>query len=99
MKVLLLLTIISYITAQGKFNYKDLYHSGPACSDGRMQSPINLTESQSLFNATINLLSDTYSPLKNVRIQFNERLCFITDDSQKKWGFHYKYSHDRKIIP
>ncbi len=80
MKVLILLTI-TYITAQS-INYKELYHSGPACLDGRMQSPVNLTESQSIFNATINLLSDTYSPLKNVRIKFNERILYVSHDNE-----------------
>lgn len=79
MKVFIILTIIAFISCQ--INYKQLYHSSSACLNGRLQSPINLTETDSNFNSTINILYDTYNALKNVQLRFDERTLFINNEN------------------
>ena len=49
-------------------DYNSLYHQGAACTSGRMQSPIDLKDEQSVFNSTVNLLYDRYHIINNARL-------------------------------
>jgi carbonic anhydrase len=82
MKVLLL-AIISIINSQ-QFNYQQLYHNGVACKKGRMQTPINLLESASNFNSSINILYDSYNVLNFAKLKFDERILYLSYDNENK---------------
>ena len=76
--------VICLITiANGELiNYNSLYHQGAACTSGRMQSPIDLKDDISVFNSTINLLSDRYHILNNAKLEFDERILYISNSNE-----------------
>jgi carbonic anhydrase len=69
-------------TINSQLNYNQLYHSGSACINGRQQSPISLTEDNSSFNSTVNLLFDTYNPIVQAKLRFDERILYISHNNE-----------------
>jgi carbonic anhydrase len=83
----ILLTPYVYSQSQ-KVNYTELYFQAPACQMGRLQSPVNLMESQSTFNSTINILYDSYQVLNNAQLAFDQRTMFVTfTNSEANLGY------------
>jgi carbonic anhydrase len=86
----LILTILFSLTMAQitKVDYNDLYHQAPACKMGRLQSPINIMETDAKFNTTINILYDSYSVLKNAQLAFSQRTMFIAyDNTEDNLGY------------
>lgn len=77
--ILILFTVIDC-----QLNYKQLYQTGSACVNGRSQSPISLSEDISSFNATVNLLYDTYNIINNTKLRFDERILYVSHDNESE---------------
>jgi carbonic anhydrase len=72
------LTFTAFIKSQGTLDFNLLYHSAPACKMGRLQSPLNLIDTGSVFNSTINLLYESYEVVTGAQLAFSPRTMLIT---------------------
>jgi len=85
-KILILSLILALTYCQT--NYQELYTQGSACSNGRLQSPVVLSESNSKYNSTNSIVYLNYLPINNAKLDWSHDERILTLHAEKKnWGY------------
>lgn len=85
-----------------QISYSDVFIKGSACLYGRLQSPIEMLESNSSYIAESTITSVNYLSVSNIFLNFNERVLKVSQDKNtspnfgslnyRKKGFISEYS-------
>jgi len=84
----MIIAFLLVIKIESQNTYQEIFNNSPACKNGRIQSPILLSDVTSKYDQESIVTSVNYNSLNDIYVNFNERILkvFQNDNSQPNFG-------------